>query len=423
MNDALVVNGVPWFDDRGLPVNAHGGCVVREGDVYYLFGEYKTDDENKFIGFGCYSSRDLAAWTWEGLALAPQGVGLLGPERIGERPKVLRSPTTGSYVMLMHTDDLGYTDPTIGVAVSEAITGPYEFQGPLLVDGEPLRAWDMGTFHDDDGVAYLLLHEGDIYRLDDTMTAAREKVAREVSPGGESPAMAKVDGTYVLMFSRKTSWERNDNYYFTAPSPRGPWAFGGLVAPPGTLTHNSQCTYLARVEIAGADTLLYMGDRWSFPRQASAATYVWMPLTTGTAGLGLGLFVPSWDPATGLARNIEGTRRSVSFRSAVPGESFETLVEGSRVTLEGVSDRHSGYARVELFTADGATLLASHLVDFYSLVEDAGYRYRSPVLPDHRTLVRVTVTGEYPVWFKKNGERFGSDNCFVTVSAVVSEPR
>ncbi|MEO4734782.1 glycosyl hydrolase family 43, partial [Phocaeicola vulgatus] len=26
----LVVNGIPWFDDKGNIVNAHGACIVEE---------------------------------------------------------------------------------------------------------------------------------------------------------------------------------------------------------------------------------------------------------------------------------------------------------------------------------------------------------------------------------------------------------
>lgn len=47
----IIFNGVPWFDQNGNTVNAHGACIVRENDTYYLFGEYKTDDKNVYNGF------------------------------------------------------------------------------------------------------------------------------------------------------------------------------------------------------------------------------------------------------------------------------------------------------------------------------------------------------------------------------------
>ena len=50
---AKIYNGIPWFDQDGNTVNAHGACILKEKGRWYLFGEYKTDDENKYIGFSC----------------------------------------------------------------------------------------------------------------------------------------------------------------------------------------------------------------------------------------------------------------------------------------------------------------------------------------------------------------------------------
>jgi hypothetical protein len=117
-----IVNGVPWIDDQGTPVNAHGACIVEENGVYYLFGEWKSDTTNAFPGFGCYSSSDLVNWKFERVALSLQKDGLLGPNRVGERPKVMRCPQTGEYIMLAHTDDMRYKDPQVGLAVADKAT-------------------------------------------------------------------------------------------------------------------------------------------------------------------------------------------------------------------------------------------------------------------------------------------------------------
>jgi hypothetical protein len=101
---------------------------------------------------------------------------------------------------------------------------------------------------------------------------------------GTGSAMWAQDDVYYLLFSNKTSWERNDNYYLGAPSPAGPWTHRGLIAPEGTLNFNSQCTYVFGLTTEGGRVPMYMGDRWSFPRQASAATYVWLPLSVDGAG-------------------------------------------------------------------------------------------------------------------------------------------
>ena len=34
-----IVNGIPWYDQNGDPVSAHGANIIRDGDRYYMFGE------------------------------------------------------------------------------------------------------------------------------------------------------------------------------------------------------------------------------------------------------------------------------------------------------------------------------------------------------------------------------------------------
>ena len=139
----IVYNGIPWFDNQGNIVNAHGACIVEDNGRYYLFGEYKSDKSNALD--------DLVNWKFERVVLPVQPDGILGPNRVGERVKVMKCPSTGEYVMYMHADDMGYKDPYIGYATCSVINGEYKLQGPLLHDGKPVKRWDMGTFQDTDG--------------------------------------------------------------------------------------------------------------------------------------------------------------------------------------------------------------------------------------------------------------------------------
>src|SRR5689334_3656213 len=183
----------------------------------------------------------------------------------------------------MHSDNIGYTDPNIGYATSATIDGTYTFRGPLLYNGNPIKMWDMGVFQDSDGSGYLLVHEGDVYQLAGDYRSATGKVASNFAPGIESPAVFKAGGTYFWLGSNKTSWERNDNVYYTASSMRGPWTSRGKFAPSGTLTWNSQTTSVLPIRGSRGTTYVFMGDRWAFPLN-SRATYVWQPLTvSGTS--------------------------------------------------------------------------------------------------------------------------------------------
>lgn len=417
--DRLIISGVPWFDDGGSIVNAHGACLLEQDGRYYLFGEYKTDDVNEFAGFSCYSSENLANWRFERIVLPRQADGLLGPGRVGERVKVMRSAATGRYSMYFHSDNSTYDDPIIGLATSDTITGEYAIAGALTFKDQPIRRWDIGTFQDDDGSAYLLVHEGDIYRLSPDLLTAEELVARGIAPGGESPTMVKTDHTYFMLFSHKTSWESNDNFYLSAPSLNGPWTYQGVFAPDGSQTCNSQSTFSFPLTLESGETVpIYMGDRWSYPHQASAATYVWQPLTTKNGRLEITAFAPSWDPKTGNTVDPTGQDINVIFESDVAGKTLEVPFNGTGITLIGTAQPHGAYARVDIIDSQENCITSSY-VSFYAKVPEHGYRYVSPQLTHGLYRLVVTVDGATIEWSDKRGERFGSAGTKVFVTRLI----
>ena len=435
--EKVVNNGIPWFDDRGEIVNAHGACIVEENGRYYLFGEYKSDKSNAFPGFSCYSSDDLVNWKFERVVLPMQSSGILGPDRVGERVKVMKCPSTGEYVMYMHADDMNYKDPHIGYATCSTIAGEYKLHGPLLYEGKPIRRWDMGTYQDADGTGYLLLHGGIVYRLSKDYRTAEEKVVSGVGGShGESPAMFKKDGTYFFLFSNLTSWEKNDNFYFTAPSVKGPWTRQGLFAPEGSLTYNSQTTFVFPLK-CGEDTIpMFMGDRWSYPHQASAATYVWMPMQVDGTKLSIPEYWPSWDvdklkPVNPLRKGKTVDLKKITFSkeadwkveegrisSNVKGSTLSIPFTGSCVAVMGETNCHSGYARMNILDKKGEKIYSS-LVDFYSNADDHATRFKTPQLAEGEYALVIEVTGISPTWTDKTKRIYGSDDCFVTITDIV----
>ena len=435
--EKVVNNGIPWFDDRGEIVNAHGACIVEENGRYYLFGEYKSDKSNAFPGFSCYSSDDLVNWKFERVVLPMQSSGILGPDRVGERVKVMKCPSTGEYVMYMHADDMNYKDPHIGYATCSTIAGEYKLHGPLLYEGKPIRRWDMGTYQDTDGTGYLLLHGGIVYRLSKDYRTAEEKVVSGVGGShGESPAMFKKDGTYFFLFSNLTSWEKNDNFYFTAPSVKGPWTRQGLFAPEGSLTYNSQTTFVFPLK-CGEDTIpMFMGDRWSYPHQASAATYVWMPMQVDGTKLSIPEYWPSWDvdklkPVNPLRKGKTVDLKKITFSkeadwkveegrisSNEKGSTLSIPFTGSCVAVMGETNCHSGYARMNILDKKGEKIYSS-LVDFYSKANDHATRFMTPQLAKGEYTLVIEVTGISPTWTDKTKRIYGSDDCFVTITDIV----
>ena len=62
-----------WSDNRGLPINAHGGGVIFHDGMYYWYGEHKLEgkSEAQFAdgGIHCYASKDLMNWKDKGVVL------------------------------------------------------------------------------------------------------------------------------------------------------------------------------------------------------------------------------------------------------------------------------------------------------------------------------------------------------------------
>lgn len=436
-----IYTGVPWFDDRGNVVSAHGACIIKDNGRFYLFGEAHTDTSNAFVGFNCYSSSDLYNWKYESVALPLQKDGKLGPNRVGERPKVMKSPTTGEYVMYMHVDTLGYIDQFLGYATAPTITGPYTFRGPLLFNEKPIKKWDMGAFQDIDGSGYVLLHGGDIYKLSDDYKSITQHVHKANVSGFESPAIFRKGNLYYFLGSHLTSWERNDNDYYTATSLAGPWIPRGTFAPKGTLTWNSQTTFVLPIEGSKDTTFMFMGDRWAFPKQASAATYVWQPMRVNGTSLSIPEFWEAWEinTTTGRAweakhgeKMIENTdKRHITYSgqwkqssdsltltsSDKKGDSFSVKFEGKQVGLYALSSSNGGYARVLLTNSKDETLYSS-IIDMYSKYAISSLKFISPILTKGNYTLTVTVMGERGNWSDKRKNLYGSTGYFVSLDKI-----
>lgn len=437
---ASVLSGVPWFDQNGHSVSARGGAILHDSGRYFLFGEFKSDSSNVFNGFSCYSSDDLCRWKFERIVLAPQTEGKLGPKRVGERPKVMRCPATGEYVMVMHVDSVNYKDPYVGYATASAANGQYRFRGPLLFHGKPVRKWDIGTFQDKDGSAYLITHSGNLYRLSKDYHSVEEQLVKDMTPHCEAPVIFRKNGLYYWLGSALTSWERNDNYYFTAASLRGPWTPRGNIAPKGSLTWNSQSTFVLPIEGKADTTLLFMGDRWAFPRQNAAATYVWQPFVLLADSLSMPRYLQSWhvDLQSGRWHETPLTGRTptaapvltgkwdtetapdghTQYGSAQKGDRFSIPFSGTRIGFFGKACRQGGYADIRITDRNGKIVLRS-CIDCYCHYADYSLRFLSPVLPEGKYRLTVTVEGDHGNWSNKKGELFGSTGNAVYIGKIL----
>lgn len=241
------------------------------------------------IGVGCYSSKDLWKWKNEGIVLPAEEKNEthdLHKLNVLERPKVIYNDRTGKYVMWMHIDDTNYTKASVGVAISDSPTGPFDYLYSKRPHGFDSR--DMTIFKDDDGVAYLIyssednseLHVGPLDR--EYLDVAGDMRRVLVGQKREAPALFKHRGTYYMITSGCTGWAPNEALAHAAESIMGPWETIGNPCIGGNkifrqTTFFSQSTFV--LPLPGLPGyFIFMADRWN-PADLRDSRYVWLPLT------------------------------------------------------------------------------------------------------------------------------------------------
>ncbi|KAI9089277.1 hypothetical protein K1719_029556 [Acacia pycnantha] len=289
-----------WLDTDGNPIQAHGGGILFDkiSRTYYWYGEYKDGPTYQspqngitrvdIIGVGCYSSKDLWTWKNEGIVLAAQETNEthdLHKSNVLERPKVIYNEKTRKYVMWMHIDDANYTKAAVGVAISDAPDGPFDYLGCQRPHGCESR--DMTIFKDDDGVAYLIyssednseLHIGPLTEDYLNVTSVMRRIF--VGQRREAPALFKHRGTYYMITSGCTGWAPNEALAHAAESILGPWETLGNPCIGGNkvfqqTTFFSQSTFIFPLPgLPGS--FIFMADRWN-SADLRDSRYVWLPL-------------------------------------------------------------------------------------------------------------------------------------------------
>lgn len=230
----MLKNGTLWTDVDGKDIQAHGGCILPHEGVYYWYGENKSgvtvNRRMDFIGFSCYSSKDLVNWKNEGLVFEPI-TGIpdheVGVKCIGERPKVVYNAKTKKFVLWFHLDNMSYLFCKAALAVSDSPTGPFEYVGavkPNLRD-----CYDMTVFVDRDAKAYLVCASDQnktmlINELDGTYTKFTGAY-KEIFPSQtrEAPVVYHTGDMYYIATSGCSGYDPNAMLYGTSTHIMGRW--------------------------------------------------------------------------------------------------------------------------------------------------------------------------------------------------------
>jgi len=272
-----------WNDTEGNHIQAHGGGILKRGNVYYWYGEERRqglDTSKRFVSG--YESKDLIHWKFMGDVLGLEDPEQLGSHWILERPKVYYNQPTKRYVMYFHLDNRSYKFARVGIAVSDRPEGPFRY----VKSFRPLdhESRDIGQFIDDDGTGYLVFEDRPFgFRIARLAAADYLSIDKEmclIPEHMEGGAIVHYGGLYYAIGSALTGWRANPNKVATAVSLEGPWSAFTDIAPPEKNTYGSQSTMLLKVAGAKDTTVIFMGDIWK-PRTQWESTYLWMPVVIG----------------------------------------------------------------------------------------------------------------------------------------------
>ena len=213
------------------------------GDTAYLYvghDEAKGDEPYRMNEWRVYSSRDLKRWKSHGAVMKPTDFSWAA----GDAWASQAVPRNGRfYFYATVTHDKSHPGMAIGVAVADTPLGPFkDARGSALVTDASTPGpygWDdidPTVLVDDDGTAWLawgnpVLH---LARLKPNMTELDGPIENIALPNyTEAPWLSKRKGLYYLTYAamaHQGTWEQLA--YATAPSPRGPWTYGGIIMGP-----------------------------------------------------------------------------------------------------------------------------------------------------------------------------------------------
>ncbi len=287
------------------------------GERLYIFGSHDRFNGTQFCmnDYVCWSASvdDLSDWKYEGVIYRKLQDPYAKEDSIMQAPDMVQG-ADGRYY-LYYT--LGLI-PFMCVAVSDKITGPYEFYGRVqdkegqpigIRGGKDLFQFDPGVFRDDDGRIYLYsgfapeelgeyaaafkkyhLDGSYVMELEEDMLTIKEEPKRILPNVGhsegtgfeghefyEASSMRKINGKYYLVYS---SILQHELCYAISDCPDRDFSFGGTLVSNGDVGYNGRKellnytgnTHGSLVNIRGQWYIFYhrQTNRHNYSRQACA---------------------------------------------------------------------------------------------------------------------------------------------------------
>lgn len=296
-----IANDVFWKDTSNNPIYSQGGGVLKVGSTYYWYGvKYggavtyynnptAKNSDTSFSAVTCYSSTDLAHWTFEGNVITGATDGSTWDADWLGRLGVVYNSTTHKYVLI--TQYVGPAGSGIAFATSSTPTGSFTFDHvqTSITNVVNNMSGDQSIFIDDDGKAYLVfsntsgrshLYVSPLRSSDYLNVEPATNVYNSASGGREGNAMFKYNGVYYLASSDLHGWNASHSYYISATNILGPYSSEGIMGnTDADFSHVTQTGLFVSVQGTAGTTVLFGGDRWSDFAGNGIGYNQWMPIS------------------------------------------------------------------------------------------------------------------------------------------------
>ena len=197
--EVVISNVIPRLDVNGSFVDAHDGCLVKFGNIYFLYGTvYGHCHQAKPIcdqvcgylnnTFALYVSQDLVSWTLINNNIVPEVSKDHGYINYW-MPNVGYNQLTKQYVMIYWSSRFGFQNSIVALAVASTPYGPFVNVEPLVMQGGKVISDTTSLFVDDDNTAYVRYN---------TRDAPLRHVVEKLSPD-----WMKSTGQYSVIFEKQ----------------------------------------------------------------------------------------------------------------------------------------------------------------------------------------------------------------------------
>ncbi|HEY3757492.1 MAG TPA: hypothetical protein VGL42_15170 [Opitutaceae bacterium] len=279
-------NDTWWKDQNGNPIYAQGGGVNYFNGTYYMYGvQYAgaqtyyngggSNSNTAFVAINCYTSTDLAHWTFQKSVVTTGTSGFSGTSWVGRLGSVCYNSASGKYVLWV-----GYAGPNgTGVAclTSSSLTGSFALNNvqTSITNVYYNVPGDMTVFCDRNhgSTPYLVFSDPHgrehayVSTFNSTQTAINAAVLISEWPQGqEGDCMYEFGGNYHLCMSQLAGWSYSHAYVVYGNAIQTPSSYtkdADFYGTDATNTYWSQISYFIDVHGSSVENIVEVGDRWA----------------------------------------------------------------------------------------------------------------------------------------------------------------